>query len=71
MCLFLNKSVNFWNLHHKAVNTDSTNGFGQNDLVHNSTTKETNIPNTMIWDENKQNRLEQTAISPSSERCSD
>lgn len=63
VCLFLNKSVNFWNLCHKAMNTDSNDGLGQNRLVNNSTIK--------VPDENKQNRLEQTAISPSSERCSD
>lgn len=74
MCLFLNKSVNFWNLYHKVVNIDSTKnhlGFGQNHLVYNSTIKGTNIPNMMISDEKKQNTLEEAAFTPPSERCSD
>lgn len=69
VCMFLNKSVNFCDLCHKVVNTDSTNGFGQNHLVYFSAIKETNIPNVMISDEKKQNRPEQAALSPPPERC--
>lgn len=46
-------------------------GLDKNRLVHNSTIKETNIPNMMISDAKKQNRFQQAAISPPSERCSD